>query len=197
MILCDVDIAAALAEGSIVVDPLTQGSIQPASLELHLAEEVVLAPQGQSWQAVDHPLNVVMDYESTPEGGRRLLVADFQLGHTVEVVKICDGLAAQVNGKSSLGRLGLLVHATAGFVDPGFTGQLTLELKNLTRHTMRLRAGMAIAQLVFHKLTQPAQRPYGHPDNVNHYQGQRGATKSVVDDVWLLDGPPWRHYYVP
>lgn len=106
---------------------------------------------------------------------------EFALGSTLEKVTLPATLCAQVNGKSSLGRLGLLVHATAGFVDPGFSGELTLELKNLSNHVIPLSRGMAVAQLVFHRLTSPAQRPYGHEELGSHYQGQVGIRRSYMD----------------
>lgn len=113
---------------------------------------------------------------------RDLVVRDsFMLGCTIETVTINDAFCAQVNGKSSLGRLGLLVHATAGFVDPGFSGQLTLELKNLSGRVIQLKQGQPVAQLVFHRLCCPAEKPYGHESLGSHYQGQVGPTRSHLE----------------
>jgi len=103
---------------------------------------------------------------------------EFVLGSTVEWVELPDDIVARIEGKSSLGRLGLIVHATAGFVDPGFSGTLTLEITNLTRVPIILWPGKPIAQLSFMALDQAAERPYGHPDLGSHYHGQLEATES-------------------
>ena len=103
---------------------------------------------------------------------------EFALGRTEEYVEIPDDVVARIEGKSSLGRLGLIVHATAGFVDPGFKGTLTLEITNLTRVPIKLYVGIAIAQLSFMALDAPAERPYGSPELGSHYQGQTAATES-------------------
>jgi len=103
---------------------------------------------------------------------------EFCLGRTLEWVELPDDVVARVEGKSSIGRLGLIVHATAGFVDPGWKGTLTLELNNLTRVPIKLYPGLLIAQLSFMALDRPAERPYGSPDLGSHYQGQVAATES-------------------
>jgi dCTP deaminase len=103
---------------------------------------------------------------------------EFVLGTTVEWVELPDDIVARIEGKSSLGRLGLIVHATAGFVDPGFSGTLTLEITNLTRVPIVLWPGKPIAQLSFMALDRAAERPYGHPELGSHYHGQVEATES-------------------
>ena len=103
---------------------------------------------------------------------------EFVLGRTLEYVELPDDVVARIEGKSSLGRLGLIVHATAGFVDPGFSGTLTLEITNLTRIPIKLWPGLPIAQLSFMALDRSAERPYGHPDLGSHYHGQLEATES-------------------
>ena len=103
---------------------------------------------------------------------------EFVLGRTAESVELPDDVVARIEGKSSLGRLGLIVHATAGFVDPGFRGSLTLEITNFNSVPIVLRPGLPIAQLSFMALDQPAERPYGHPDLGSHYHGQTEATES-------------------
>jgi dCTP deaminase len=103
---------------------------------------------------------------------------EFALGRTMEWVELPEDIVARIEGKSSLGRLGLIVHATAGFCDPGWKGTLTLELNNLTRVPIKLYAGLAIAQLSFMTLDAPALRPYGHEQLGSHYQGQVEATES-------------------
>src|SRR6202034_1231773 len=103
---------------------------------------------------------------------------EFCLGATLERITLPDDIVARIEGKSSLGRLGLIVHATAGFCDPGWKGTLTLELKHLTRVPIKLSPGLPIAQLSFMTLDRPALRPYGSPELGSHYQGQRAATES-------------------
>lgn len=152
MILGDSDIRTYLRLGLIQVDPEPQDqAIQPASLELHI------------------------------DGGVYLEPGEFKLGHTIEVVTLGTQVAAHLSGKSSLGRLGLDIHATAGWIDPGFSGQIVLELYNKSRHDIMLNDCQAVGQLVFHMLRSPAQRPYGHPDLRSHYQNQRGDTESHLE----------------
>ena len=103
---------------------------------------------------------------------------EFVLGRTLEHVEIPPDIVSRIEGKSSIGRLGLIVHATAGFVDPGFTGTLTLEITNLTRVPIKLYTGLPIAQLSFMALDAPAEQPYGSPELGSHYQGQTAATES-------------------
>lgn len=149
-----------MADG-LVIEPLIAGSLQPASYEVHLQDA---ATRGSA--------TGLMSWYLEPD--------EFALGCTIEKLTVPPHLCAQVNGKSSLGRLGLLVHATAGYIDPGFSGQITLELKNISNHTIILNEGMAVAQLVFHQLRQPAERPYGTPELGSHYQGQEGITPSFL-----------------
>jgi dCTP deaminase len=113
-----------------------------------------------------------------PDGTFVIHPGEFCLGRTLEWVEIPDDIVARIEGKSSIGRLGLIVHATAGFIDPGFSGTLTLEITNLTRIPIKLYPGLPIAQLSFMGLDRAAERPYGHPDLGSHYQGQVEATES-------------------
>jgi dCTP deaminase len=118
--------------------------------------------------------------EVTTDGDEPFVLhpGEFVLGSTYELVGLGDALAARVEGKSSLGRLGLLTHATAGFVDPGFTGHVTLELANVATLPIKLYPGMKIGQLCFFRLSSPAEHPYGSTAAGSHYQGQRGPTPS-------------------
>lgn len=173
MILSDQDIFTELVAGELRVTPASPlSAFQPASLEVHLGD----AATRNHFDEVHYDLDPV----KTPETWY-LEPGEFALGCTVETVTLPSTLCAQVNGKSSLGRLGLLVHATAGFIDPGFEGQITLELKNIGNHTILLHSGMAVAQLVFHRLSSPSQRPYGHPELGSHYQGQTGIQRSYME----------------
>lgn len=171
MILSDQDIYAELLGGGLTVTPPSPlSAFQPASLEVHLAEALTRNHEGFSEYGQEYAAETWW-----------LEPGEFALGSTVETVALPAHICAQVNGKSSLGRLGLLVHATAGFIDPGFHGQITLELKNLSNHTIVLNRLMPVGQLVFHRLSSPAQRPYGHPELGSHYQHQAGTTRSYMD----------------
>ncbi len=178
--LSDRDIKAALDSGKLKIEPLGNDSaIQPASVDVHLGNSFWVFPAG------DEPLDM---FKPLVEGlDRQTIVADefilhpnqFVLATTTERVTLPDSLAARIEGKSSLGRLGLFVHITAGFIDPGFSGRITLELLNVSGRPLRLVAGMKIAQLSFQELSSPAQRPYGHPALGSKYQGQTVATPSL------------------
>lgn len=183
MILSDRDIRAALQrlEDPLIVDPgFDPARLQPASLELTLDHDI-LVDVGSTFDfdtgtKVERP----MAEDVIRERGKLLYSRDFWLASTVEKVHIPRDLVAQVNGKSSHARRGLVVHQTAGFIDPGFRGQITLELSNASRTPIRLQAGMAICQIVFFQMTSPSERPYGSKGLGSHYQGQAGATASAA-----------------
>lgn len=159
MILSDYWIRDEMDRGNLIVDPVPPDeAFQPSSLELRLGEDVDL---GATWG---------VEYE------------DNLLTHTLETVTIPSHLVARVEGKSSWGRLFLQVHSTAGHIDPGFTGQVVLELKNLGSHDLKIDAGTPICQLVFHEVRLPVLRPYGHPELGSHYQGQKGTTRSFLEE---------------
>jgi dCTP deaminase len=124
------------------------------------------------------PTNLTEEVVIAPEDPFVIHPGEFVLGRTLERVELPDDIVARIEGKSSIGRLGLIVHATAGFVDPGWKGTLTLELNNLTRVPIKLWPGLAIAQLSVMALDRPAERPYGSPEHGSHYQGQVAATES-------------------
>jgi dCTP deaminase len=167
-------------EGRLVVDPWDPEMVQPASIDLRL---------GDSFRVFSNHRITAIDLREVPpnlteevtigEGDPFVIhPGEFCLGRTLERVELPDDLVARVEGKSSLGRLGLIVHATAGFVDPGWSGTLTLELNNLTRVPIKLYAGLPIAQLSVMALDRAAERPYGSPELGSHYQGQIAATES-------------------
>lgn len=183
MILSDRDIRAALQrlEDPLIVDPgFDPARLQPASLELTLAADVLI----DAGPTVDLDTGKMVERDFWPKtiaGGRgKLYGRDFWLASTVETVRIPTDLVAQVNGKSSHARKGLVVHQTAGFIDPGFRGTITLELSNASSRPIRLEAGMPICQLVFFQMTSPSERPYGSKGLGSHYQGQAGATASAA-----------------
>ena len=183
MILSDRDLKARIDRGEIVIDPLDDPElqIQPASVDLRLGPKFVVykLPHVPCIDARDP--NSITNYTEEiviPENeGFVLQPSEFALGSTYERVKVPDDLVARVEGRSSIGRIAIVVHATAGFIDPGFDGEITLELSNLGRCAVKLYPGMRISQVVFHTMTSPAERPYGLARG-SKYQGQRGPVAS-------------------
>jgi dCTP deaminase len=160
VLLTDEDLAAAIGAGRLTVDPLHAGAIQPASVDLHL---------GHQFRVYCSTPGTVVDVTGTPPptrllgadgGGFVLHPGQFALGCTAERVALDASVAAQLDGVSTVGRYGLIVHSTAGWVDPGFEGQLTLEMSNLNTVGLRLTPGMRIAQLCVFTCSAPARRPY-------------------------------------
>ncbi|HEX3618423.1 MAG TPA: dCTP deaminase [Solirubrobacteraceae bacterium] len=179
-VLSDGTILQYVQEGRIKVDPWDPKMVQPASIDLRLGDSfrVFHNHRATAIDLRDPPSNLTEEVV-IPDGDAFVIhPGEFCLGRTLEWVRIPNDIVARIEGKSSLGRLGLIVHATAGFCDPGFEGTLTLELNNLTRVPIRLYPGLPIAQLSFMTLDRPAARPYGSPGLGSHYQGQRAATES-------------------
>ena len=176
-VLSDGTIRRLVEEGRIVIDPWDPELVQPASVDLRL---------GGSFRVFHNHRTSAIDLRDPPTNlteevtGEMFVIhpGEFVLGVTAEYVELPDDIVARIEGKSSLGRLGLIVHATAGFVDPGFKGTLTLEITNLTRVPIKLYPGLLIAQLSFMTLDAPAERPYGSQELGSHYQGQTAATES-------------------
>ena len=179
-VLSDGTIRKLVEAGKIVIDPWDPAKIQPASVDLRL---------GDSFRVFNNHKVTAIDLQDPPdnltdevivEQGEAFVIhpGEFCLARTLEWVEIPDDIVARIEGKSSLGRLGLIVHATAGFCDPGWKGTLTLELNNLTRIPIKLWPGLLIAQLSFMTLDAAAERPYGSYGLGSHYQGQREATAS-------------------
>lgn len=166
MILSDISIRQQLDLGLIVIEPAPQDwQIQPASIELTLAADF-FSP-----------------YENDPvhyPGAYSILPGECVLGTTAERIELPPGIVGRVEGKSSWGRRFLMIHSTAGFIDPGFQGTITLELVNLSKVSQILPVGSPIAQISFQRMDTPAERPYGHPDLNSHYQGQTGVTPSAI-----------------
>lgn len=178
MLLPDHEIRALLAAGE-VLRPHDLALIQPASVDVRLGSRFEVFGTSQAYYVID-PSRSQPDLTRTviPRGDDALVLhpGELALGATLETVTVPPGLAVQLNGKSSLGRLGLVVHSTAGWIDPGFCGQVTLELSCLAPLPILLRPGMPIAQLSFFRLESAAQRPYGAPGLGSRYQGQQGPT---------------------
>ncbi|MEO7069990.1 MAG: dCTP deaminase [Nostocoides sp.] len=180
MLLSDRDIRAEVDNGRVVLDPWDPTMIQPSSVDVRLDKYFRLFDNHKYPvidPAKDQP-DLTRLVEVDPEEGFVLHPGEFVLGSSLETITLPDDLAARVEGKSSLGRLGLLTHATAGFVDPGFSGHVTLELSNVATLPIMLWPGMKIGQLCFIRLSSPAENPYGSGVHGSHYQGQRGPTAS-------------------
>jgi dCTP deaminase len=179
-VLSDGTIRRLVQEGRIRIDPWDPGMLQPASVDLRLGRSFRVFENHKvtAIDLADPPSGLTEKVEVRPDESFVIHPGEFVLGRTEEHVELADDLVARIEGKSSLGRLGLIVHATAGFVDPGFKGTLTLEITNLTRVPIVLWPGKPIAQLSFIGLDRPAERPYGHPELGSHYHGQVDATES-------------------
>jgi dCTP deaminase len=183
-VLSDATIVAMVQAGRIRIDPWDEGLVQPASVDLRLGDSFRVFHNHRA-SVIDllRPPENLTEEVVVPEGESFVIhPGEFCLGRTLEWVELPEDIVARIEGKSSLGRLGLIVHATAGFCDPGWKGTLTLELNNLTRIPIKLYPGLEIAQLSFMTLDRPARRPYGSPELGSHYQGQRAATESRYRD---------------
>jgi dCTP deaminase len=180
VILSDRSIRAALESGRIEIDPLGDGAIQPASVDVRLEGAFrVFANHRYPYIDVRADQPGMTDLVEVPDGEAFILhPGEFVLGSTLERLKLGDDIVAELTGKSSLGRLGLVVHATAGLVDPGWDGHITLELSNVATLPIAMYPGMKIGQFVFSNLDSPAEHPYGSGAAGSKYQGQRGPTPS-------------------
>ena len=179
-VLSDGTIRRLVAAGRLVIDPWDPDLVQPASVDLRLGDSfrVFHNHRVTAIDLRDPPTNLTEEVVIGEGEPFAIHPGEFALGRTLETVAIPDDVVARIEGKSSLGRLGLIVHATAGFVDPGFAGSLTLEITNLTRVPIKLYAGLLIAQLSFMALDVAAEHPYGSDALGSHYQGQVAATES-------------------
>lgn len=180
MLLSDRDIRTSLDQGRIQLDPLDRNLIQPASIDVRL-DRVFRLFDNHRYSVIDpaHPQpDLTRRVEAADDDPFVLHPGEFVLGATFECVTLGDDIAARLEGKSSLGRLGLLTHSTAGFIDPGFSGHVTLELSNTATMPILLYPGMRVGQLCFFALSSPAEHPYGSAALGSHYQGQRGPTPS-------------------
>jgi dCTP deaminase len=180
MLLSDRDIRAAVASGRLVVEPWDAGLVQPSSVDVRLDRYFRVFNNSQ-YTHIDPA--VQQDDLTTlvePKGDDPFVLhpGEFVLGSTLEVVTLPDDLAGRLEGKSSLGRLGLLTHSTAGFIDPGFSGHITLELSNVANLPITLWPGMKIGQLCLVRLTSASENPYGSTAAGSRYQGQQGPTPS-------------------
>jgi dCTP deaminase len=180
VILSDVTIREELAAGRIIIDPLGDDAIQPSSVDLHV-DRYLRVFRNDTTPYIDpkqHQEDLTELVEVGEDGAFILHPGEFVLGSTLERVALPDDLVARLEGKSSLGRLGLLIHSTAGFVDAGWDGHLTLELSNVANLPIALYPGMKIGQISFLRMTSAAEHPYGSDTTGSKYQGQRGPTPS-------------------
>lgn len=179
MILSDRDLKKIIKEKKLIISPFNENCIQPSSIDLHLVKEVLVfdnyaVSEIDVREKIDVTRKVLIE-----ESGFVLHPGEFILGSTTEYFELPLDLAGKLEGKSSLGRLGLLVHATAGFVDPGFKGNLTFEIANISRIPIRLYADMKIAQICFLQMSSEVETGYGDKKLGSKYSGQKGPTASM------------------
>jgi dCTP deaminase len=178
--MSDRDIRASIEAGQIGLEPLEMSLLQPSSFDVRLDRFFRLF-DNHKYAYIDpaeDQSDLTQLVEVDPKEAFILHPGEFVLGSTYEFVTLPDNIAARLEGKSSLGRLGLLTHSTAGFVDPGFKGHVTLELANVSNLPIKLWPGMKVGQLCFFQLSSPSETPYGSAKYNNRYQGQRGPTAS-------------------
>lgn len=186
MVLSDGDIREKIKKKELVIKPWDDNCVQPSSVDLHLGNEfLVFESHAHSLIDVRKGVNGLMK-KIVVKTNEPLIVhpREFVLGTTAEWVKLPHDLVARLDGKSSLGRIGLVIHATAGYVDPGFMGQLTLEISNLANLPIAVYKGMKICQISFMQMTSPAQYSYGHKKLGSHYQNQKGVVGADIKAVW-------------
>ena len=180
MLLSDKDIRAEIESGRVGIDPYDPAMIQPSSIDVRL-DRYFRVFENHKYPHIDPSVEQPdLTRLVEPEGDEPFILhpGEFALASTYEVVTLPDDLASRLEGKSSLGRLGLLTHSPAGFIDPGFSGHVTLELSNVATLPIKLYPGMKIGQLCMFRLTSPAEHPYGSAEYGSRYYGQRGPTAS-------------------
>ena len=180
MLLSDRDIKAEISAGRVKVEPFDGAMIQPSSVDVRL-DRFFRVFENHKYSVIDPSIDQSdLTREVAVEANEEFILhpGEFVLASTYEVITLPDDIAGRLEGKSSLGRLGLLTHSTAGFIDPGFSGHITLELSNVANLPVKLFPGMKIGQLCLIKLSSPAENPYGSALYGSRYQGQRGPTAS-------------------
>ncbi len=181
MVLSDRTIARLIAEGRIGIDPYDDALLQPSSVDVRVDRAFrVFHNARYPYIDVKEPQDALTEIVEITDDAQPFILhpGEFVLGATLERVTLPDDLVARLEGKSSLGRLGLLIHSTAGFIDPGFDGHVTLELSNVANLPITIYFGMKIGQISFMQMTEPASAPYGSSALGSKYQGQRGPTPS-------------------
>lgn len=182
MILSDKTIKEIIKSGKLVITPFSEDLVQPSSYNLRLASTFrIFKNTKKAFLDVRQPVDDFMELiKVTKDEPVIIHPGEFILGETVEYFEFPDDMVGRLEGKSSLARLGIVVHATAGYFDPGFKGTGTLEMSNLSNIPIALYPGMKIGQMSFHFLTTPAERPYGSRSLGSKYQGQKGPTESKL-----------------
>jgi dCTP deaminase len=180
VVLSDATIARALSEGRIEIDPYDDSLLQPSSVDVRV-DRLFRVFHNNRYPYID----VKQEQEELTElvrvqGDTSFILhpGEFVLGSTLERIRLPDDLVARLDGKSSLGRLGLLIHSTAGFIDPGWDGHVTLELSNVAKLPITIYPEMKIGQISFMQMTEPAAKPYGSAEIGSKYKGQEGPTPS-------------------
>jgi dCTP deaminase len=180
VLLSDRDIRSEIQSGRVAVEPYEEAMIQPSSVDVRL-DKFFRVFENHKYSVIDPSLEQSeLTREVIAEDAEAFILhpGEFVLASTYEIITLPDDIAGRLEGKSSLGRLGLLTHSTAGFIDPGFSGHITLELSNVANLPVKLFPGMKIGQLCLIKLSSPAEHPYGSAIYASRYQGQRGPTPS-------------------
>ena len=180
VLLSDRDIRSEIQSGRVAVEPYSDAMIQPSSVDVRL-DRFFRVFENHKYSVIDPSIEqgeLTREVAVAPDEFFILHPGEFVLASTYEVISLPDDIAGRLEGKSSLGRLGLLTHSTAGFIDPGFSGHITLELSNVANLPVKLFPGMKIGQLCLIKLSSPAEHPYGSALYGSRYQGQRGPTQS-------------------
>jgi dCTP deaminase len=180
VILSDASVRQAIAAGRIVIDPFDDAAIQPSSVDVRV-DSLFRVFRNHTAGVIDvkSDMTELTELIDIPRDGVFMLhPGEFVLGSTLETIGVPDDLVARIEGKSSLGRLGLLIHSTAGFIDAGFFGHITLELANVASLPITIYPGMKIGQVSFMRMTSAAEHPYGRGAKGSKYQGQRGPTPS-------------------
>lgn len=191
MIISDGTLRALIDRGKIGVDPFDPEAIQPASLDVRASGLFRVFRNDGSTHIDPREKQPDLTEAAQQEGDRPFVLhpGEFVLGSTVEFFRLPDDIVGRLEGKSSLGRLGLVIHSTAGFIDPGFEGTITLELSNAATLPICLWADMPIGQVSFQFLDLPCEIPYGDPRRKSKYQGQYKPTASKMHENWLTNHP--------
>lgn len=190
-ILSDKELKKYLNEGKIVIDPLIdEKQIQPSSIDMRIGDEFKVFKVIRKPYIDPKDQDDIASYMESMiiEEGEAFIIHpnEFALATTYEYVKVPDDLVARVEGRSSMGRLGVTMHVTAGFIDPGFEGKITLEISNIGAMPVALYPGQRVCQIVFETMTSPAEKPYGHPDRNSKYMGQKRPESSRIKQDYEL-----------
>jgi dCTP deaminase len=191
VILSDRTLREQIAAGRIVIEPLDESCVQPSSIDVKVSNlfRVFRNHTAKVIDVKEDMSELTELVEIKDDGVFMLHPGEFVLGSTVERVVVPDDMVARIDGKSSLGRLGLIIHSTAGFIDPGFDGHITLELTNIATLPITLYPSMKVGQVSFMMMTSAADRPYGKGASGSKYQGQRGPTPSRYFENFRREDP--------